>query len=296
MTVVEPGKPDEIHPEEGLVGPRSVTWQLHADPAMWVAGVSSLYLQALHPRAVAGVVQNSNFQQDPLGRLARTGNFVALSTYGTRDEVFEAASAVRRIHRSLRATDRRTGERFRVDDPALLLWVHCAETWSFLDVVRRAGFPLASANADRYLDEQRRTATLVGLHADEVPGSVAAMTDYFAAIRPELRGTADSDVIYRFLHGPAVPAVLRPGVPVYRVLVGHLAYSLLPDWAIRLYGRPAYPPDMAARLLRTLRRCALGVPARLRWAKPQPHALRAIDRLGRAAKPSIRLLPPDPEG
>jgi uncharacterized protein (DUF2236 family) len=73
--------------------------------------------------------------------------------------------------------------------------VHCAETWSFLDVVRRAGFPLTPAQADRYLDEQRDNATLVGLHADEVPGSVAAMTGYFAAIAPELAATADSDVI-----------------------------------------------------------------------------------------------------
>jgi uncharacterized protein (DUF2236 family) len=281
--------------DEGLVGPRSVTWQLHADPAMWVAGVSSLYLQALHPRAVAGVVQNSHFQRDPLGRLARTANFVALSTYGTRAEVAEAASVVRGIHRSLRATDERTGERFRVDDPELLLWVHCAETWSFLDVVRRSGFPLTPANADRYLDEQRRTATLVGLHADEVPGSVDAMTDYFAAIRPGLRRTADSDVIYEFLHGPPVGPVLRAGVPVYRALVGHLAYSLLPDWAIHLYGRPAYPPAVATRLLRALRRCALAVPARLRWARPQPHALRAIERLGREVTPSVRLLPPDPD-
>ena len=91
--------------DRGLLGPDSVTWNMHADPAMWVAGITSLYLQALHPRAVAGVVQNSNFQQDPLGRLARTANFVGLSTYGPQDQVAEAAARVRTIHRSLRATD-----------------------------------------------------------------------------------------------------------------------------------------------------------------------------------------------
>jgi uncharacterized protein (DUF2236 family) len=282
--------------DPGLFGPHTVTWQLHADPAMWVAGVSSLFLQALHPRAVAGVVQNSNFQQDPLGRLARTANFVSLSTYAPKAEVASAAAAVRRVHRSLRGTDPRTGERFRVDDPDLLLWVHCAETWSFLDVVRRAGFPLTDAQADTYLDEQRRSATLVGLHADEIPGSVAAMLDYFAAVRPSLVRTAESDVIYQFLHRPPVAAVLRPGVPVYRGLVGHLAYSLLPGWAVEAYDRPAYRPSAATLLLRSLRTAALGVPARLRWARPEPHALRAIDRLGRAATPSVRLLPPGQPG
>src|SRR5919197_4440242 len=192
----------------GLVGPYSVTWQLHADPAMWLAGIRSLYLQALHPRAVAGVVQNSDFQRDPLGRLMRTATFVALSTYGPREEVERAAATVRRVHRSLRARDPDTGATFRVDEPELLLWVHCAEVASFLSVVRRAGFPLTRAHADRYLDEQRASAALVGLDPGEVPGSVAEMSAYFHDIRPALRRTADTDLIYRFLHRPPMPGLL----------------------------------------------------------------------------------------
>jgi len=278
-------------PDAGLVGPDSVTWQLHADPTMWVAGISSLFLQALHPRAVAGVVQNSNFQTDPLGRLVRTANFVGLSTYGTRPEVNERAAHVRAVHRSLRGTDPRTGNRFRVDEPDLLLWVHCAETWSFLQVLRRAGYPLTDRQADRYLDEQRTAATLVGLQADEVPGSRAAMREYFDAIRPELGRTAESDVIYRFLHAPPVPSALRPGIPVYSALIGHLAYSVLPNWAIRLHGRPGYPTPLATTMLRTFRLAGLTVPTQIRWGKPEPYALRAIQRLGRSARPSIRRLP-----
>ncbi|MDQ0792065.1 uncharacterized protein (DUF2236 family) [Streptomyces sp. B1I3] len=57
-------------PDPGLFGPGSVTWQMHADPMMWVAGVRALYLQALHPRAVRGVMQNSDFRRNwGLGRL-----------------------------------------------------------------------------------------------------------------------------------------------------------------------------------------------------------------------------------
>lgn len=278
-------------PDAGLVGPDSVTWQLHADPTMWVAGISSLFLQALHPRAVAGVVQNSNFQTDPLGRLVRTANFVGLSTYGTRTEVAEAAAHVRSVHRTLRATDPRTGDRFRVDEPDLLLWVHCAETWSFLQVLRRAGYPLTDRQADRYLDEQRQAATLVGLSADEVPGSRAAMLEYFAAVQPELGRTTESGVIYRFLHAPPLPTALRPGIPVYSALIGHLAYSVLPDWAIRLHGRPSYPAPLATVMLRTFRLAGLAVPTQVRWGRPEPYALRAIERLGRSARPSIRKLP-----
>ncbi len=277
--------------DPGLLGPGSVTWHMHADPAMWVAGITSLYLQALHPRAVAGVVQNSNFQEDPLGRLARTANFVGLSTYGPKDQVAEAAAKVRGIHRSLRGKDSRTGETFRIDDPELLRWVHCAEVSSFLAVTRIAGYPLTDRQADRYLDEQRQTATLVGLHAEDVPGSQAQMRAYFADMRKELASTSDSDIVYRFLHRPPLRLPLRLGRPVYTTLIGHLAYSLLPSWAIDLYGRDPYPRDGAVALLRTLRSAAFSVPRWVRWAKPSPYAIEAIDRLGPSATPSVRRLP-----
>lgn len=56
-----------LRPDPGLFGPRSVTWQMHGDPMMWIAGIRALYLQALHPRAVRGVTQNSDFRRDAWG-------------------------------------------------------------------------------------------------------------------------------------------------------------------------------------------------------------------------------------
>lgn len=269
----------------GLLGPGTVTWQLHADPAMWVAGIASLYLQSLHPRAVAAVVQNSNFQQDPLGRLLRTADFVGTVSYGSTEEVERAAARVRGVHRTLRAKDS-AGRSFRIDDPELLLWVHCV-----LTVLRRAGYRLTDAQVDRYYAEQRRTAALVGLHADEVPGSAAEVADYFAAVLPELKRTADSEVVYRFLHRPPVNGVLRLGLDAYEPLLGHLAYSVLPEWAIALHGHRPYPEPAATALLRAVRTAALLVPAPIRWGVPEGHVNKAIRRLGLRVAPRRALLP-----
>ncbi|MEU5691393.1 oxygenase MpaB family protein [Actinosynnema sp. NPDC020468] len=267
-----------------LLGPGSVTWQLHADPAMWAAGIASLYLQALHPRAVAGVVQNSTFRQDPVGRLRRTAAFVGVVSYGTTDEVEAAAARVRAVHRSLRGRDAE-GRRFRVDDPELLLWVHCAEVHSFATVVRRAGFRLTDAQVDRYYDEQRLTAGLVGLHPDEVPGSAAAMAEYFAGMLPALRRTADSELVYRFLHRPPVRGPLRAAVRAYEPLLGHLAYSVLPPWAIALHGHHAYPEQAATALLRSARAATLLVPGPIRWRWSGGHVNGAVRRWGRQVTP-----------
>jgi uncharacterized protein (DUF2236 family) len=277
--------------DPGLVGPKSVSWQLHADPAMWLAGIASLFLQSLHPLAAAGVVQNSNFREDPLGRLIRTAKFVSMSTYAPRAEVEAGAARVRAVHRSLRGKDPATGDTFRVDRPDLLLWVHCAEVAMFLSVVRRAGFRLTKAQADRYFDEQRGSAALVGLDPDEVPGSTAQMAAYLQDMRGELRRGEDSEVVYEFLHKPPVRGVLGLGLPIYEPAVAHLAYSLLPSWAIRLHGHPAYSPATATAMLRTLRSAAFVVPAPIRWRAPHGFVPQAMRRLGRSARPSPRSLP-----
>ena len=282
--------------DAGLFGPSSVSWQLHAEPAMWLAGIRSLYLQALHPRAVAGIVQNSDFRGDPLGRLVRTANFVGATTYCPRPEVDRLATQVRSVHRSLRGTYE--GETFRLDEPELLLWVHCAEVSSFLTVVRRAGFPLTAAHADRYLDEQRASAALVGLDPDEVPGSVAAMRRYLRYMRPTLRRTEDADLIYDFLHRPPVGGKLALGLPLYESMVGHLAYSLLPDWAVELYGRRAYPAPVSTATMRTLSETLRAVQKTVRTVVREPrlgplvpHPVLAVRRLGKWAMPSARRLP-----
>lgn len=280
----------------GMFGPDSVSWQLHAEPAMWLAGIRSLYLQALHPRAVAGIIQNSDFRADPLGRLVRTANFVGAATYCPRDEVLRHAAKVRGVHRSLRATC--DGKTFRIDEPELLLWVHCAEVSSFLTVVRRAGFPLTAAHADQYLDEQRASAALVGLDPTEVPGSVAEMAAYLRSMRPTLRRTPDTDAIYEFLHRPPVSGKLALGVRLYEPMVGHLAYSLLPGWAVRMYGHRAYPAAVStagmralAETLRAVQRTVRKVVREPKLGPLVPHPVLAIRRLGTWATPSAKRLP-----
>lgn len=67
--------------DPGLFGPDSVSWQVHGDfSSMLIGGISALMLQALHPLALAGVWDHSNFRQDMLGRLRRTSQFISGTT------------------------------------------------------------------------------------------------------------------------------------------------------------------------------------------------------------------------
>ncbi|MET9955833.1 oxygenase MpaB family protein [Streptomyces sp. NPDC006339] len=277
-TTDDAGTPDGAPasgPDPGLFGPGSVTWQLHGDPVMWIGGVRALYLQALHPVAVRGVMINSDFRRDAWGRLMRTAAFVGALSYDTSEAAEAAGARVRRIHRLL-----------GVDDPHLLRWVHCAAIDSYLHVLRRSGIPLTDAQADRYVDEQRVSARLVGLDPDEVPGSTTALARYFEDIRPELAGGQDARTVDAFLRRPPVPPVLRPAREVIWRRVAALAYDTLPPYAHALYGRPAPPPETVTHRLTATANLLRCVPDRLRWRLPPRHILRAMERLGPESRPA----------
>lgn len=234
--------------------PHSVTWLVHVDRAMWVGGVRGLMLQALHPIAMRGVWQNSNFQDDPFGRLRRTADFVGRVTYGSPEEADQIGRRVRAIHRSLRISHE--GRTYRVDDPELLLWVHCAEVSSYLEVVRRGGRALTDRQVDQYFHEQRKSAAYVGLHLEDVPGSAAEMSAYFTEMRPKLQVTDEAAATARFLLWPKLPHDLRmlsPGKPAYFPF-GALCYYTLPEWARRMYGvLPEVPQATVTAALRAFR-------------------------------------------
>ncbi|MFC7309564.1 oxygenase MpaB family protein [Streptomyces monticola] len=272
--------------DPGLFGPSSVTWHLHGDPVMWIAGVRALYLQALHPRAVRGVMQNSDFRKDAWGRLMRTANFVGTLSYGTTEAAEKAGARVRRIHRLLKATDPGTGEVYGVDEPELLLWVHCAEIDSYVEVARRSGFPLTPAQVDRYIGEHRESARMVGLDPEGVPANRAELDAYFARVRPELAAGPEARAVDDFLQRPPTPLPLVPARELVWKRVANLAYGALPPYAHELYGRAAPAPgvvDVRLRATGNILRC---IPARLRWQLPPKHILRAMTRLGPGSRPA----------
>ncbi|MEV4618140.1 oxygenase MpaB family protein [Asanoa sp. NPDC049573] len=257
----------------GLFGPGTVTWRVHAEPILFVGGLRSLYLQALHPRAMAGVAQNSHYKDDPWGRLVRTSIYVATAVYGTTEEAVEAGRRLRGIHARMRARDPFTGEEFRIDEPELLRWVHVTEVESFITTAKRSGVPLTDAEVDTYYWEQRRVAALAGLDPSTVPASAAEVADYYESMRPVLKVTKDSAEALVFLTAPPVPWKLNPALRLGLELGGpRLAYlgiastalGLLPGWARRLYGGLGLPIEgfTAGLSVRAIRSALAALPSR----------------------------------
>src|SRR4051794_40084691 len=242
--------------DAGLFGPDSVTWRVHAEPILWLAGFRALLLQTLHPRALAGVLQNSRFREDPWGRLLRTAQFYGQVVYGDTATAQQAGARVRRIHSRMSGVDPATGEPFRVDEPELLRWIYVTATESFCHTAQRAGLRLTEAEVDQYYREQLAVARLVGLDPATVPATAADMEEYYAEMRPRLAADADARSTARYLAVPTFPYRLG-WTPVRPLWIGVAAYgfSLLPGWARRMYGLPGLPTtDLTASMTaRTIR-------------------------------------------
>lgn len=219
--------------EAGWFGPASTTWRVHADTSMFVGGIAALMLQALHPRAMAGVADHGDFRTDPLGRLRRTAAFVGATAYGTAADADKACAVVRRVHRHVVGTTP-DGRPYSADEPELLDWIHVAEFGTFAAAHRRFGAdPMTEAELDRYVGEVARVAVELG--DPTPPRSWAELDAALSRHRSQLAVGEQARQAWRFLAEVRLaPAV----VPPYRVLfVG--AVACLPPWARRLWGVPS---------------------------------------------------------
>lgn len=210
--------------------------RVHADASMFVGGLRALLLQSMHPLAMAGVATHSDYRNDPWGRLQRTADFLAATSFGTARAAEEAVARVRAVHNRVTgtATD---GRKYSANDPHLLRWVHVAEVDSFLTAHQRFGEqPLDQAGRDAYVADTARVARALGVPAP--PTSERALRDQLRMFRPELHASKEAKEAARYLViTPPLPIPARIGYSA----IAAAAISTLPRWARIPLGLPYVP-------------------------------------------------------
>lgn len=246
--------------------PGSPIHRVHGDASMFIGGLRALLLQSLHPLAMAGVAQHSDYKADPWGRLQRTADFLAATTFGPEDQAVAACARVRAVHRRVQgvASD---GRPYSANDPHLLRWVHVCEVDSFLVAHDRYGASrLGARQRDRYVHDMARIAGELGV--PDPPLDVASLQRTLGSYRHELRGTLEAREAARFLLAPPLPPV---AIAAYAVLAS-AAVGLLPVWTRRPLRLP-FLPVAETVAVRPAGQLLMGV---LRWAmSPDARARRA---------------------
>jgi len=231
--------------------------RVHSDACMFVGGLRAILLQSLHPLAMAGVAEHSDYRSDPWGRLQRTAEFLATTTFGPAALAEQSVARVRQVHRRVRGTAP-DGRPYSAGDPHLLRWVHICEVDSFLAAYRRYGAgALTDDEADQYVADMAVVASALGVN--HPPTSVADLRQEFRDFRAELQGTKAARDAARFLLvDPPLPLAAKPAY----ALLGSAAVALLPMWA-RWPLRLPYLPVSEALLVRPAGALATRV---IRWS------------------------------
>jgi uncharacterized protein (DUF2236 family) len=217
--------------DPGLFGPDSITWRLHREQWLILAGARSFLMQAAHPVVAHGALDHSRFAEDPFGRVYRTIHGMAVLLFGTTREANAMARALNQLHLTVRGTLPTAVGRYRVGaaysamDPPALLWVHVVFVDSMLTAYRSFVGPLSDAECEQYWQESCRYARRLGLTNDVLPASYGAMQAYLREVYPsgEVAVGAGAETIARMVLHPALPGPRRPLWAVVRLMtVGQL--------------------------------------------------------------------------
>jgi len=272
--------------DPGLIGPGSMSWELHSDiGAIGAAGLAAIIMEILHPSVMAGVYTQSSYRTQTFRRAQATFAYVVITTFGNTTAAQRTIARVRQMHEQVKGTTP-DGRPYYAMDPALIGWVHTAIPWAIMEAFNRYRRPMSVAEKNRYLAEQAVIGRLGG--AGDIPVTVDQLSDYIEAMRPQLAVNEQTVEFLDFLVG-AVEGSGRVNKfeQLLRRLSLHASMSLMPEWARRLTS--LHHSELAQRLYfePTTR---LNV-ALLRWAFEVP-AYRILADARVAATPTEQRRPP----
>jgi len=263
--------------------PGSAVWAVHGSMSPIVAGIRTLLMQSLHPGALAGVHEHSNFRDDPLARLANTIRWIFTVTYGSTEAAENASRRVRRLHEAVQGSysDNLGAQRdYSANDPELASWIHLAFTDAFLTAHKMWGGAIPGG-PDAYVREWAQAGRLMGV--EDPPVSEADMHRQLDRWYQsgELRVDSRVKETVEFIRRPPLNRMLRPG---YRILFAGAVYSLEPRYRQMLgltvprLGPVTLPVRFATKVVLGVVRLALGPRG--------PSELAARERLRRLRVPA----------
>jgi uncharacterized protein (DUF2236 family) len=272
----------------GVFGPRSVTWQVDREAAIFVGAGRALLLQLAHPWVAAAIEQHSDTFANPIGRFHRTFGVVFSMVFGSLDQSLSAARRLHHRHAAITGQLRSAAGPFPAGSfycanaiPALR-WVHATLIETALLAYELVLPPLTQEQRERYYSESRLFAGLFGIPNEFLPQDWTAFSAYTAAMARSDTLTV-SDKARIMAHRLIAGADTWLPVPAsYRALTA----ALLPPQIREAFAFPHGAAEQQAvrQLIRRVRRIYPLLPVRLRYVGPYQEA---EQRLAGSTRPDI---------
>jgi uncharacterized protein (DUF2236 family) len=283
----------DLETDPGLLGPDSLTWRLHEEQWLIMAGARAFLMQAAHPIVAQGALDHSAFAEDPFGRVYRTIRGMAVLIFGSTAEANAMARHINLLHHTVHGTlpesigRYKAGEHYSAMEPLPLLWVHIAFVDSLLTAYQMFVGPLTPAQCEQYWEESCRYARHLGLTDATLPASYAAAQQCIREALPsgEIAIGSAAQFIAREVLYPPLPLPRKPLWMIVRLItIGQLPPDIRKAYGLRWTSAHKTGFSMArgvARLLRRLFPNALGKAPLVNFARS-----RAKGELQRPTQPA----------
>jgi len=276
------------NPLSGVFGPRSITWQVDREAAIFLGAGRALLLQLAHPWIAAAVEQHSDTFANPIGRFHRTFSTVFTMVFGSLDQSLDAARRLHRRHAAISGTlpsqagPFPAGSCYCANEVSALRWVHATLWDTALMTYALVLGALARDQRERYYAESRLFAALFGIPGQRLAPDWAAFSAYIAAMTESNTLTvtdAARAVAHRLLAGADTWLPVPSG---YKALTAALLPPRLRDAFALPYGQAER--NAAQQFIAWTRRIYPLLPSRLRYVGPHQEAKQ---RLAGRAEPDF---------
>lgn len=209
------------NPAAGFFGPASVAWRLNGEMVLGLVVLRALFMQVAHPKVAQGVADHSDFRRKPFARALATFKAQQRIVFGTCEESIEALMRIYSRHTAV-SGELGQGAAYQANDPSLLFWVYATLIDSMFYAYRTFLPELAPAEWERFYEEGKLFARLIGIPDERVPTRLADFNAWMAA-------ALASDEIYVSPAGYEIgQSLLRMPVRLAEPLTGFLAAGTLP--------------------------------------------------------------------
>jgi uncharacterized protein (DUF2236 family) len=265
-----------VEPLSGVFGPRSITWQVDREAAIFLGAGRALLLQLAHPWVAAAIEQHSDTFANPIGRFHRTFSTVFTMVFGSVDQSLDAARRLHRRHAAISGTlpseagPFPAGSCYCANEVSALCWVHATLWDTALMTYALVLGALGGDQRERYYAESRRFAALFGIPGQRLPPDWAASSAYIAAMT-ESRTLTVTDAARAMAHRLLAGADTWLPVPSgYKALTAALLPPRVRDAFALPYGQAER--NAAQQFIARTRRIYPFLPSRLRYVGPYQEA------------------------
>jgi uncharacterized protein (DUF2236 family) len=275
---------------EGLFGPKSISWKINRESALFLAAGRAALLQLAHPWVAAAITQHSRTLNDPAARFHRTFRVIFTMVFGSLEQALSASRQLHRLHQGIKGVLPDTvgpfgqGTAYDANEVAALRWVYATLVDSALVAYELVLPPLTKTEREQYFEESLKMAALFGIAPQYLPASWREFNAYMEwMVRSDVLSVSTSTrQLARQLQ--AGVGLLKPPV-WYQGLTIQLLPSRLREQFELTFGEREQ--KTAERRVRWLKRIYPKLPATIRYVGPYNEARRRMG--GRPPGMSVRL-------